>query len=155
MTFYDLKLASFYYQFYGISSSRWGKTISVLCALTSAGFVASGFFSKTYPSAWAFITFVCQLILAYQPFSAFGKRKVAAEYIYQDLQALALEAEETWGRIQSSSDGEEINRLAYELRKKQDEIEGRFATVETFPMNDLIYKRAKKKTDKYFRRFAA
>ena len=154
MAFYDLKLASFYYQLYGISSSRWGKAISVLCALTSAGFVASSFFSKTYPSVWAFITLACQLVLAYQPFSAFGKRKVAAEYIYEDLQALALEAEETWGRIQSSSDGEEINRLAYELRKKQDEIEGRFATVETFPMNDLIYKRAKKKTDKYFRRFA-
>lgn len=154
MAFYDVRKAAYYYQIYGISSSRWGKTISVLCALTSVGFVASSFFSKTYPSTWAFITFACQLVLAYQPFSAFGKRKVAAEYIYEDLEALALEAEKTWERIQNSKDSDEVSRLTFELRKKQDKIEERFATVETFPMNELFHWRAQKKADKYFRRFA-
>ena len=153
MAFYDVKVASFYYQLYGLSSSRWRKAISILCTLTSIGFVASSFFSKTYPTAWAFLTFICQLVLAYQPFSSFSKREAAAEYIFEDLQILALEAEEKWDVVKGSSDGDEVKSLAYELRKRQDAIEGRFATVDTFPMNDLLHWLAQKKTNNYFRRF--
>ena len=153
MAFYDVKKAAFYYQLYGVSASRWGKAISVICTALSAGFVASCYFSKTFPTLWAFLTLACQLVLAYQPFSPFSERETAAEYIFQDMNALALEAEKTWGLVQQTADKETIARCTDELRTRQDAIEERFATVATFPMNSFIRKKAEKKANEYFRRF--
>lgn len=151
--FYDVKKAAFYYKYYGISSSRWGKLISVICAALSMGFVASGYFSKAFPKSWAFLTFACQLVLAYQPFSSFSERKAAAAYIFQDMSKLAKEAENTWAIIQVTADKEEIIERIDDLLTRQDAIEERFATVSTFPDNGFIHKKAIKSTDEYFRRF--
>lgn len=153
MAFYDVKKAAFYYQLYGVSSSRWGKAVSVICTVLSAGFVASCYFSETFPTLWAWLTVACQLVLAYQPFSSFSERKTAAEYIVQDMNKLALEAENTWELVRKTDDRETITHCTDDLRTRQDAIEERFATVATFPMNDIIHRRAVKKTNNYFRRF--
>ncbi|MBQ7524741.1 MAG: hypothetical protein IJT08_03995 [Alphaproteobacteria bacterium] len=152
-TFYDLKLASYYFQFYALKARRLKATVSAICILASSAFLLQMAQSSSFQPVWVVVVFVCQLVSVLQPIFPYEKQYHAACYIYEDVNQLCAEIEAYWRTISIDTSDEDLNKQIVWFSGKYDTIEDRFATADMFPQRKKIYEKAKKNTDIYFRRF--
>lgn len=146
--FVDTKVAEEYYFAYSTQSGRMEWLFNALCMLaTCSGLLA--FFSKA-PVLGAVITAAAQCVCALQPILPFGKRKETSGYVYKEYASLAAQAERTMHKVIRGEQSEDT--LAAELDcigVDADSIESKFSTVEVFPRNRRLHKRAEKAAMQY------
>ncbi len=151
--FFDVKVASYYYQFYSVRSRRLKTVVSIICTLASSASIVSWYQSGRLHTLWAILIFLSQLAAVLQPFFPYEKQYHAACYIYEDLTELATDAERVWYSLTPDTSPEKINNHIQHFHEEMNRIESRFATADTFPQNMRLYKQAEENATIYFRRF--
>lgn len=153
--FYDYTFSQFYYQLYFVQAERKRRAVSGICLVASSAFLVSWYQSGEHGLLWALLLFACQLVAVLQPIFSYSEQVFAAKCLYEDLTRLVRDMDEARADFSQETTEAEFFEQNKAFRRRFDEIELRFATPALFPESALLARKAKKKTENYFRRFYA
>ena len=149
-TYYELKADSCYFHLYAIRTKRIKIFVSAICLLSSSSFLLSWYYSDSNSLLWSILLFASQLIAVLQPLFPYDLQNRAACYIFEDLEELLLEVEQTRRRFLSGVSDEELSECISRFEGRYNTIVMRFAKPDTFPQKSRLMKKAEKEANLYF-----
>ena len=140
--YYYVSADACYFDQYAVSSSRWNLIISSVCLLASSSTVVLLLSSTGPAEIWGIILFLAQLVTVIRPAFPFEKRMIAANYIAKELHLLETEMKNHILDFTEDTPDEIFMELIKDARKRNEEIQFRFADSDTFPRKERFMEKA-------------
>ena len=151
--FFDLKVSEFYFQLYSCRAAKWGTAISALVTLGSAACVLNWYNSSPLSPLLGILIVSAQIFTALQNFLPFGKRGIAANYIYREVAHLFLAVEAEWDAFNNETSNEELARCLAARQAEYLNIADRYASPHLFPWSAKLHEKAQEAALLHFRRY--
>ena len=151
---YQLIVHVNYLEIYMEKSEGMNRAINIFLAITSSGSICGWAIWDEYDFIWAIIIAASQLLNAIKQFLPYRTRLKAISGILRELGELLTSAEMKWFDVaEGNLTEEEINKLQFEVRKKETQSLQKHLGENTLPMKKKYFSEAEQLAEIYIQNF--
>ena len=149
--YYTIRYNTSYYLRYRTHARRWDWAISILCAIASAGSIASWSIWNALPSVWLAIVMVMQVVQIIRPYLPASRQAAALDYMLPELTELLRSIHTCLNN--SLANGEFMVASINDFQGRYAKLEGKYVTPGHFPLRRRIVKKAEKDAKTFFEEY--
>ena len=121
-----------YYQAYYMRVCLFQRIVRIFSALIACSSVAAWSGWNRLPGLWATLIFLSEVVNVIMPLLPFSDRASSLRFLIPELQALSLNVENTWSRIDGSPD-DAFRAPLCEYREKSAKLESQYLGADEIP----------------------
>ncbi len=148
---YYYKYSFFYFNQHFAKAVKIDRCIKIILAIASSASIGAWANWSNLAFLWGLIIVAAQVVSAVNEFLPYKKRIPELSALLAQSSALYILVEREWYNVASGKyTEEEINDLTYDFAQRWSEIDSKFFSSDSLPVNTELQESAEKEAQKYF-----